>query len=136
MSSCRDSRAQPNSRPPTRRARAVSAQGAQREELSSRGSVLPPSRRCIECFDFKAVMSHEVGHALGFNHPNTYPLRNLRANGTMGVATCENPLERVALAPIGDAAAADSIMFSMNMHRDQASAAAAWPPCHRLCMCM
>ena len=35
---------------------------------------------CWECYDFKATMAHEVGHLLGFEHPDQYDKLNLQSD--------------------------------------------------------
>ena len=50
---------------------------------------------CYECYDFEAAAAHELGHVLGFGHPNEEPGSNLEANGNcLGGARspeCLNP---------------------------------------------
>jgi hypothetical protein len=35
---------------------------------------------CWNCFDFEATMAHEIGHVLGFSHPDTLSLLNLKVS--------------------------------------------------------
>ena len=35
---------------------------------------------CYECEDFQATMAHEIGHLLGFDHPDVVPHRNLNVS--------------------------------------------------------
>ena len=72
---------------------------------------------CWDCFDFEATMAHEIGHVLGFNHPDTFVGANLRATADMDASTCLSPLQHVALAPFPEES--DSIMFSVSKHRDR-----------------
>ena len=64
-------------------------------------------------------MAHEVGHLLGFQHPDQLTALNLKAKAPMGPGVCLNPLapSRVAFAPLPDEA--DSIMFSMTTARSR-----------------
>ncbi len=72
---------------------------------------------CWECFDFKATMAHEIGHVLGFDHPDTKGLLNLELTTPVGPATCNNSLGHVARAAVPDGY--DSIMFSTTAHRQR-----------------
>ena len=45
---------------------------------------------CWECYDFEAAVAHEIGHVLGFGHPDTTPAENLVATCTMTNATCRD----------------------------------------------
>ena len=74
---------------------------------------------CWDCFDFESTMAHEIGHVLGFNHPNTFSGANLVAtgDGVMGPDVCMDPLRHVQLMPLPEGA--DSIMFSVLKHRDR-----------------
>ena len=52
---------------------------------------------CWECYDFTATIAHEVGHVLGFHHPDTKPELNLKADIRMSNQTCISPLDFVKL---------------------------------------
>ena len=69
---------------------------------------------CWNCYDFEATIAHEIGHALGFHHPDSHAAMNLRATAPMGPATCRDPLQYVAVE--SNIAAFESIMFSMTRH--------------------
>ena len=70
---------------------------------------------CWECYDFEATMAHEVGHLLGFTHPDQMPGMNLRAMRTRN-GSCSNPLDAVELAP-PEEGVLDTLMTSMTKHR-------------------
>ena len=72
---------------------------------------------CWDCYDFEATIAHEVGHVLGFHHPDAEWELNLNAKQPMGPATCERALDYVYLNKTK--AIKDSIMFSMTTHRDR-----------------
>ena len=72
---------------------------------------------CTSCYDFEATIAHEVGHVLGFHHPDREWEMNLNANGTMNAGTCMNAFSHVHLNQTQDIR--DSIMFSLTTHRDR-----------------
>ena len=82
-----------------------------------------PLRR--DCYDFEATIAHEVGHVLGFHHPDQFPDANLRAardaDGVaplpMDNASCWAPLQHVELGALPSGA--DTIMHSTTKHRDR-----------------
>ena len=72
---------------------------------------------CKECYDFEAAAAHEIGHILGFFHPNQEGVSNyFAAAGPMGVSICNEPLEN--LEQLGSVSLlSDSIMFSTTTHK-------------------
>ena len=40
-------------------------------------------RPCMDCYDFEAAVAHEIGHILGFHHPDVHPERNWNATVPM-----------------------------------------------------
>jgi hypothetical protein len=46
---------------------------------------------CWECYDFEATVAHEVGHVLGFHHPDQLPNLNLEANVSMASCALDEP---------------------------------------------
>ena len=46
---------------------------------------------CWDCYDFEAAIAHEVGHVLGFDHPDTSPGENLEQVGSLSNDTCRSP---------------------------------------------
>ena len=72
---------------------------------------------CYDCYDFEATIAHEVGHVLGFHHPDQEWELNLNADAVMGPSTCHDALNKVHLNKTKDVQ--DSIMFSMTKARDR-----------------
>ena len=72
---------------------------------------------CWDCHGFEAAIAHEVGHVLGFHHPDVEFRHNLKANHRMNATTCSYPLDHVRLAATTVEAATESIMFSRSLHR-------------------
>jgi len=66
---------------------------------------------CLNCNDFEATLAHEMGHVLGFDHPDTNSPINLRALNVSRNASCLSPLDHVSLSPWR--AGEPSIMLSM-----------------------
>ena len=78
---------------------------------------------CLECFDFEAAAAHEIGHILGFHHPDDDSMPNYRAVAPMGPALCNLSLSSVEELAARETAS-DSIMFSTTTHRARACLAA------------
>ena len=95
---------------------------------------------CWDCYDFKATLAHEVGHVLGFDHPDetdcggdcVLSARNLqtKAEIVMGDSVCNMPLneatvewiptsDRKDCSNLPDGDPHDSIMFSVTKHRSR-----------------
>ena len=76
-------------------------------------------RLCVYGCGTQATIAHEVGHVLGFHHPDAEFEINLQATQgqLMGNATCWRALDHVELAPDKDLG--DSIMYSMTTSRDR-----------------
>lgn len=43
---------------------------------------------CIECYDFEATAAHELGHVLGFSHPDIHPAAHHVARRPPSAANC------------------------------------------------
>ena len=68
---------------------------------------------CVECFDFEAAAAHEIGHILGFHHPNVAENPNYNATaGAMGPGICTRPLDELETRRSTSGEGDDSIMFS------------------------
>ena len=78
---------------------------------------------CWDCHGFEAAIAHEVGHVLGFHHPDQEWRHNLKARYPMNQTSCTTPLNHVLLSNTATAATApeqpptDSIMFSQSLFR-------------------
>ena len=71
---------------------------------------------------FEAAAAHEIGHILGFNHPDVADNPNYVAGaGPMGASICRSPLADIErLTNRTDRGVAESIMFSTTTHRARA----------------
>jgi len=70
---------------------------------------------CFECYDFEAAVAHEVGHVLGFGHPDELPQENLVGGAcVMGNATCRQPFDCATQAVY--TSSERSIMHSLTRH--------------------
>ena len=69
---------------------------------------------CWECYDFEAAVAHEVGHVLGFGHPDAAPEDNLVSACGITNATCRQPFDCAAQAAYDPAE--QSIMHSLTQH--------------------
>jgi hypothetical protein len=78
---------------------------------------------CWDCHGFEAAIAHEVGHVLGFHHPDQEWRHNLKAKYPMNQTSCTTPLNHVLLSNTATAATApehlptESIMFSQSLFR-------------------
>tara|TARA_B100000780_G_C20790334_1_gene313871 strand:- start:90 stop:461 length:372 start_codon:yes stop_codon:yes gene_type:complete len=43
---------------------------------------------CFISYDFEAAVAHEIGHVLGFDHPDQFPQLNLNSTAPMSAASC------------------------------------------------
>lgn len=71
---------------------------------------------CWDCYDFEATVAHEVGHILGFHHPDEFDTLNLRATRPMGTSVCHNAFGHVGLAPVRET---NTLMHSRTRHFDR-----------------
>ena len=84
--------------------------------------VFPPSfydrifLPCWECYDFEAAVAHEIGHVLGFAHPDTAPTENLEQVANLTNATCTAPWGCAELVDY-DATNGESIMHSLTRNK-------------------
>jgi len=93
---------------------------------------------CWQCYDFEAAVAHELGHVLGFDHPDTNAGHNLEATCEVTNATCANPFGCSELQPYADASL--SIMHSLTRslprtclaETDRAGLHALYPVCDGL----
>ena len=69
---------------------------------------------CWECYDFEAAVAHEVGHVLGFGHPDQAEAENLVSACGITNATCQRPFDCASRAPYD--ASEQSIMHSLTQH--------------------
>ena len=51
---------------------------------------------CWDCYDFEAAVAHEMGHVLGFGHPDAEPEANLIGACDVSNATCRHPFDCAA----------------------------------------
>ena len=70
---------------------------------------------CWDCYDFEAAIAHEVGHVLGFDHPDTSPHENLEQVGNLSNATCRSPWSVAQLTDYTQTEGG-SIMHSLTRH--------------------
>ena len=80
---------------------------------------------CVECYDFEAAIAHEIGHALGFDHPDQYADQNWKLSAPIDASTCADPEALVLQSqPVpdsdGGSESPHSIMFSLTTVRSQA----------------
>ena len=47
---------------------------------------------CFISYDFEAAVAHEIGHVLGFDHPDQYPALNLNTTLPMSAASCHEQM--------------------------------------------
>jgi len=74
---------------------------------------------CWDCHDYEATMAHEIGHVLGFTHPNEKPDMNLRATTAMSAAVCGDPFNYVEFAGELSKELSTTIMYSITQHLDK-----------------
>ena len=79
-------------------------------------------RPCMDCYDFEAAVAHEIGHILGFHHPDVHPERNWNATVPMSSEICEDSWATAELTGVDLAGsiAADSIMNSLTKQQARA----------------
>ncbi|KAG8466002.1 hypothetical protein KFE25_005572 [Diacronema lutheri] len=89
---------------------------------------------CIECYDFESAMTHELGHVLGFAHPDEFPDVDRMALKPLSLRTCKlnGPADWLASKAVGYIAdqdddvlpsrpsdSADSVMYSLTTFRSR-----------------
>ena len=90
---------------------------------------------CVECESFTATAAHELGHMIGFHHPDQFDSLNLKsirnpslphglvqhASSNSSYLSCMSPLDQVAIEPMStrDEERRWSIMHSVAKHRSR-----------------
>ena len=71
---------------------------------------------CMDCYDFEASIAHEVGHVLGFSHPDRQQIRNIHLDASVlhDSTSCLRPLDHVAITTPPEK---PTIMYSRTKHR-------------------
>ena len=70
----------------------------------------------MDCYDFEASIAHEVGHVLGFSHPDRQQIRNIHLDASVlhDSTSCLRPLDHVAITTPPEK---PTIMYSRTKHR-------------------
>lgn len=74
---------------------------------------------CLDCYNYVSTMTHEAGHVLGFEHPDTLTAQNLMLDASVANVSCDDPLRHVLLRTrsADSDASLVTVMHSIALHR-------------------